>query len=157
MSFIDPVRLCSSCSEITRKENEFFDKHLKTLLSGGEFMITEGSDDSEISTSYLCKLASDQRYLVFEGEHSKMDSILLEEIDTINIISSEANQLGQKIVTGIALRFKDSFGDYQILKMEIKKDESAKCGKLWIAGMLKAFRLILESRTGKACTTPTAQ
>ncbi|KAK6181126.1 hypothetical protein SNE40_009055 [Patella caerulea] len=156
MSFVDPVRQCNKCAEITKKENEFFDKHVKLLLSGGEFMIAEGDDDGEISTSYICKLATDQRYLVFEGEHSKMDSIGLDEIDTVKVIASEPNQQGFKVGTGVAIRHKDSFGDYQILKMEIKKDESSKSGKMWIAAMLKAFRLIMEARTGKPCNTPVA-
>merc|ERR1712226_684147 len=34
MCFVDPVRQCSACLDVTRKENEFFERHLKILSSG---------------------------------------------------------------------------------------------------------------------------
>jgi len=34
MCFVDPVRQCESCADISRKENEFFDKELKMLTAG---------------------------------------------------------------------------------------------------------------------------
>ena len=37
MSFVDPVRVCNECSKIARKEEEFFDKHLKILCNGQFF------------------------------------------------------------------------------------------------------------------------
>ena len=34
MGFVDPVRLCKPCSDITKKEEEFFNNDLKLLLTG---------------------------------------------------------------------------------------------------------------------------
>lgn len=34
MQFLDPVRHCQVCTEVSRKEEEFFDKHLKSLQNG---------------------------------------------------------------------------------------------------------------------------
>jgi hypothetical protein len=34
MCFVDPVRHCETCTEITKKENEFFDRHVNTLING---------------------------------------------------------------------------------------------------------------------------
>lgn len=34
MGFVDPVRLCDDCADVTRKENEFYNKHLKLLVAG---------------------------------------------------------------------------------------------------------------------------
>lgn len=34
MCFLDPVRVCTPCAQMTIKENIFFSKDLKTLVSG---------------------------------------------------------------------------------------------------------------------------
>ncbi|ROT78092.1 hypothetical protein C7M84_003180 [Penaeus vannamei] len=34
MCFLDPVRMCSPCAETTSKENQFYNKDLKTLITG---------------------------------------------------------------------------------------------------------------------------
>lgn len=34
MQFLDPVRHCQVCTDVSRKEEEFFDKHLKSLQNG---------------------------------------------------------------------------------------------------------------------------
>ena len=34
MAFVDPVRLCQPCSEVTKKEEEFFSKQIKVLFEG---------------------------------------------------------------------------------------------------------------------------
>ena len=34
MSFVDPVRLCNECLSKTKKEKDFFETHLKILLTG---------------------------------------------------------------------------------------------------------------------------
>ena len=31
---MDPVRVCEECAMVAKKENEFFDKYLKTLTQG---------------------------------------------------------------------------------------------------------------------------
>jgi len=38
MSFVDPVRVCEQCEEITRQESEFFDKGIKILMNGEIFI-----------------------------------------------------------------------------------------------------------------------
>ena len=34
MSFVDPVRHCASCAEVSNTEVDFFTKHVKVLMSG---------------------------------------------------------------------------------------------------------------------------
>ena len=34
LNFVDPVRVCEECAIVAKKENEFFDKHLKILVQG---------------------------------------------------------------------------------------------------------------------------
>ena len=38
MSFVDPVRVCNNCADITEQETEFFDKRIKTLTNGKFFL-----------------------------------------------------------------------------------------------------------------------
>lgn len=38
MSFVDPVRVCEQCEQITRQESEFFDKGIKILTNGEIFV-----------------------------------------------------------------------------------------------------------------------
>lgn len=38
MGFVDPVRLCDGCVDVTKKENEFYNKHLKLLINGKNTM-----------------------------------------------------------------------------------------------------------------------
>ena len=38
MSFVDPVRVCEECEQITRQESEFFDKGIKILMNGEIFL-----------------------------------------------------------------------------------------------------------------------
>uniref|UniRef100_A0A0L8FND1 Zinc finger FYVE domain-containing protein n=1 Tax=Octopus bimaculoides TaxID=37653 RepID=A0A0L8FND1_OCTBM len=63
MCFIDPVRMCGSCTKITKQENDFFDKHLKVLLNGCEFYVVDdiNSEPSDNSTIFFCKLSTDHR------------------------------------------------------------------------------------------------
>jgi len=39
MGFVDPVRLCTPCSTVTKQEEEFFNTHLKLLFSGATFNV----------------------------------------------------------------------------------------------------------------------
>ncbi|XP_046343463.1 zinc finger FYVE domain-containing protein 21-like isoform X2 [Haliotis rufescens] len=148
MCFVDPVRHCNNCYENTLKENEFYDKHLKTLLTGGEFLMLDQDENSDSSESFLCKLSSNNRLLTFEGENRKRESILVDRIEAVQVVTTDIDTQGNKMGTGIALRYKDNYGDSQTVKMEvIDGSSSKKQGMTWVAAMQKAFKMIFESRT----------
>ena len=44
MCFIDPVRQCGTCLQVTVRENEFFGIHLKILMTGGCLRLLETSN-----------------------------------------------------------------------------------------------------------------
>merc|ERR1712113_1094474 len=103
MGFVDPVRLCTPCSTVTKQEEEFFNTHLKLLFSGATFNVCtskrkiesplsdespndlqaqNGERESPSLSSlsigrgilYNCKLSSDQRYLLFDCHESVTSS-----------------------------------------------------------------------------------
>ncbi|XP_046558103.1 zinc finger FYVE domain-containing protein 21-like [Haliotis rubra] len=133
MCFVDPVRHCNNCYENTFKENEFYDKHLKTLLTGGQFLMLDQDENSDNSESFLCKLSNNHRLL----------QVVTTDIDT-------QDEEGNKMGTGIALRYKDNYEDSQTVKMEVIDGSNKKQGMTWVAAMQKAFKMIYESRTSSS-------
>jgi len=47
MGFVDPVRLCTPCSTVTKQEEEFFNTHLKLLFSGATFNVCSSVKEIE--------------------------------------------------------------------------------------------------------------
>lgn len=83
MGFVDPVRLCKPCSDVTKKEEEFFNNDLKLLLTGAPMKVSKtqqpttppigGGGDvvpSSAGLLYHVKLSSDQKFLMFHPHES---------------------------------------------------------------------------------------
>lgn len=151
MLFVDPVRHCKSCSNISQKESDFFEKYVKALLAGGTFHIVE-SEATDNSPVFTCRLSADHRYLNFENEHRRLDDILLTDIEAIQILQGEMDSEGNPTPAGLAMKYKDSCGEMQLLKMAVA-NQNKKEAQFWITSMLKAFKMVYSARTG--ATTPT--
>ncbi|PVD25815.1 hypothetical protein C0Q70_13478 [Pomacea canaliculata] len=91
MCFVDPVRHCEICLNVTKKENEFFDKHLKVLLNGSLLNILDDNIDTSQSEGFTCRLSQDHRKLEFVGENSKREPISIEKIESIQIMASDCD------------------------------------------------------------------
>jgi len=86
MGFVDPVRLCKPCSDVTKKEEEFFNNDLKLLLSGVPMRVSKSLDPpipsfggggggsaavpSVSGNLYNVKLSIDQKFLMFQPHES---------------------------------------------------------------------------------------
>jgi len=57
MGFVDPVRLCTPCSTVTKQEEEFFNAHLKLLFSGATFNVS--TSVREIESPLSDEISSD--------------------------------------------------------------------------------------------------
>ncbi|KAG8231950.1 hypothetical protein J437_LFUL008870 [Ladona fulva] len=88
MCFVDPVRLCIDCENITRKENVFFNTHLKVLLSGARFKLTQNGFTSDDFPSYFtCKLSPDHRHILFDGNPShSLEPLAFVEIKSVSMV-----------------------------------------------------------------------
>ncbi|XP_051625496.1 zinc finger FYVE domain-containing protein 21 isoform X3 [Manacus candei] len=83
MCFVDPVRQCAECALVSQKETEFYDKQLKVLMNGATFFVTLGTSDK--SELMVCRLSSNQRYLVLDGDsHYEIEII---QISTVQILT----------------------------------------------------------------------
>ncbi|KAK7104589.1 zinc finger FYVE domain-containing protein 21-like [Littorina saxatilis] len=150
MCFVDPVRHCEICINITKKENEFFDRHLKALLNGSVFNILDSNSNPEQGELFTCRLSQDHRKLEFVGEQSKRESIPVDKMESVQIVASETDQQGNRLGTGIAIRYLagiPSTGETEIVKMTVDEGGLAKkTGMAWIAAMQKAFKMVYESK-----------
>lgn len=83
MGFVDPVRLCKPCSDVTKKEEEFFNNDLKLLLTGVPMRVSKtlepaipafGTGGSALPSFggilYNVKLSIDQKFLIFHPHES---------------------------------------------------------------------------------------
>ena len=56
MGFVDPVRLCTPCSTVTKQEEEFFNTHLKLLFSGKNQNVSHNVLLTEESNPLICTI-----------------------------------------------------------------------------------------------------
>ncbi|EEB16469.1 zinc finger protein FYVE domain-containing protein, putative [Pediculus humanus corporis] len=83
MSFVDPVRVCNNCADITEQETEFFDKRIKTLTNGATFLLSPISSSSTTCLC-ICKLSADHQYLQFDSA-ANLPPLPLESITNFNV------------------------------------------------------------------------
>jgi len=79
MGFVDPVRLCTPCSTVTKQEEEFFNTHLKLLFSGATFNVCTSVKEIESPLS-----AEIQNDLQEEGRKSPAFSSFSIDKDKLN-------------------------------------------------------------------------
>ncbi|XP_005107619.2 zinc finger FYVE domain-containing protein 21 [Aplysia californica] len=149
MCFIDPVRHCGDCYDITKKENEFFDKHIRTLQSGGHFRLHNSDSNIMPIGAFKCQLSNDERFLEFVNVTGQ-ENIALEKIESVQIAAAEIDLQGNHVGTGIAIRYANSVDNTVLLKMEVEENSDRKQSMSWVAAMQKAFKLIYESRTSNS-------
>ncbi|XP_045180167.2 zinc finger FYVE domain-containing protein 21-like isoform X2 [Mercenaria mercenaria] len=146
MLYVDPVRHCAGCTAVSKKENDFFEKHIKALMTGGAFSVNQTGETNDNDTVYTCKLSSDHRHLHFENEHRRLDDISLTDIDSLQIWTEEKDSDGNPLASGLAMKYKDSCGEMQLVKMVVA-GQNKRQGQCWVASMQKAFKMIHDSRT----------
>ncbi|KAM7157170.1 zinc finger FYVE domain-containing protein 21 isoform 2-T2 [Molossus nigricans] len=133
MCFVDPVRQCSACALVSRKEAEFFDKQLRVLLSGERRGAGRGVravaacpevvspsiswipaeagatflvtfGNSEKSETMVCRLSNNQRYLLLDGDsHHEIE---VAHISTVQILTEGFPAGGGNArATGMSLQY----------------------------------------------------
>ncbi|GAB6018527.1 Zinc finger FYVE domain-containing protein 21 [Chamberlinius hualienensis] len=98
MCFVDPVRLCSPCAEVTRKENDFYDRQLKTLTNGANFTVSSRlSSIDDNNNTFLCRLSTDHKQLIFENQSNKerFDPVSISSIHNVRAIKSADESQGK--------------------------------------------------------------
>jgi len=79
MMYVDPVRHCAGCSSMSKKEDEFFEKHVKNLIIGNTQLqllcLTMFMFRVFVQT---CRQSSNVLYYIV-GNSSSLDTIILLE------------------------------------------------------------------------------
>ncbi|XP_007128457.1 zinc finger FYVE domain-containing protein 21 isoform X1 [Physeter macrocephalus] len=164
MCFVDPVRQCAECALVSHREAEFYDKQLKLLLSGATFLVTFGN--SEKSDTMVCRLSSNQRYLLLDGdgrhevEVTRIAAVQMlaegfppGETDTHTYSSvpgsQPASEGGNARATGMTLQY-TAPGAEGVTQLKLTAGEDANGSRrqatAWLAAMHKAAKLLYESR-----------
>nr|XP_054759775.1 zinc finger FYVE domain-containing protein 21-like isoform X2 [Lytechinus pictus] len=154
MNFVDPVRLCEECATFTRKENEFFNKHLKALMNGCNFSV---ETPEEGQTSSYCKLTSNHRNILFndekpDKENTKTtmwvhDPVALLSIQNLQIMTSETN------VNAVTILYK-YIDEMREVTMTVPDDSSRKQSIAWIVALQKAYKLLNEAKRREELPSP---
>ncbi|XP_036903743.1 zinc finger FYVE domain-containing protein 21 isoform X2 [Sturnira hondurensis] len=146
MCFVDPVRQCVACALVSRKEAEFYDKQLRVLQSGATFLVMFGN--SEKSEIMVCRLSSNQRFLLLDGDsHHEIEIAHISTVQTFAEGSSPAG--GNARVTGMSLQYSTP-GAEGMTQLKLTAGEDANTSRrqsvAWLAAMHKATKLLSESR-----------
>jgi len=160
MAFVDPVRLCKPCSEVTKVEEEFFTQQIKVLFEGAPFHIktfkspattpeslssTTLSDD--MPKLYHSKLTSDQRFLVFH-EHDDIEDI--DSLEPVEIAKIQDLQtiMDDKAAFAISLRVKMNSGNEELsMKLDSPPEPSRKPSILWLTALVQGLGMIMDKST----------
>lgn len=141
LSFVDPVRVCEECSHTAKREEEFFERHLKTLCNGAHFIV----DESEPLT-FLCKLEHRfHRELLFECSDPERaafhEPVFLEKIVSAQLVPNEDGSA----VSGVALKYKQQDEMLEVkLKVVSSPDAEKKQALSWLVAMQKAIKMLFE-------------
>ncbi|XP_015771428.1 PREDICTED: zinc finger FYVE domain-containing protein 21-like [Acropora digitifera] len=141
LSFVDPVRVCGECSQICKREEEFFEKHLKILCNGAHFVVDESGP-----LTFLCKLEHHfHRELLFEcsvpDRAAFHEPVLLEKIVSAQLVSNEDGLA----VSGLILKYKQQ-GEMLEVKLTVvtSPDAERKQALSWLVAMQKAIKMLFE-------------
>ncbi|XP_037687687.1 zinc finger FYVE domain-containing protein 21 isoform X2 [Choloepus didactylus] len=146
MCFVDPVRQCAGCALVSRKEAEFYGKQLGVLVTGATFLVTVGK--SESAEAMVCRLSSNQRYLVLDGDsHHEVE---IARISTVQILTEGLPPGGgSPRAAGMLLQYTVP-GAEGVAQLKLTAGEDATASKrqaaAWLVAMHKAAKLLYESR-----------
>ncbi|XP_071442053.1 zinc finger FYVE domain-containing protein 21-like [Hetaerina americana] len=147
MCFVDPVRLCVGCENVTRKEKSFFDVHLKTLLNGARFKLSlPGLPDGDDNEFLTCRLSNDHRHIIFDGGAPICPEPLpFVEIKSVSFVSSSDEDKNAENSLAILYRKPCQSVDSQILLscMQLSLKEQ-RLSLAWMSAMLEAFKMVYE-------------
>ncbi|KAK7864148.1 hypothetical protein R5R35_007663 [Gryllus longicercus] len=149
MCFVDPVRVCEKCAAVTNKENDFFERQLKTLTNGATFLIHSIDKNSE---SVICRLSSDHRYLIFDGTSTKnLDPVELTQIKSVGLSRDENSDDLEDDMQGISsveIVYAHDELNNRKLKLLSAPEPHRRVSSSWIVAIHQAFKLLYQQEIG---------
>ncbi|CAB3368876.1 Hypothetical predicted protein [Cloeon dipterum] len=141
MCFVDPVRHCESCADISRKENEFFDKELKMLTGGALFQLIKLPESNEKRSEFICRLSQDHRYLNFDGSvEEEFEPVQLASIMELNLLRSP------DVPPGMFVTYMNNEGTVKEMTLLAPPDCNKNHTISWLSAMQNGFKMATDSR-----------
>ncbi|GFQ74012.1 zinc finger FYVE domain-containing protein 21 [Trichonephila clavata] len=142
MSFVDPVRVCIDCVEVTKKENEFYDKHLKVLTSGANYNLDEENGSGTYIPLFCC-LSKDHQAIMFDGGNMWQHSpVHLEDIVSVRILGSTGSG-GTTHISGAVIRFLDFKKDEKEIRICLADIPNRKQSAAWVHALQKSLKYVV--------------
>jgi len=116
--------------------------------------VSSSSDEIEISENspvFMCKLTSDHRFLQFDDESdaTSVEPVELTNIQSLQILSTHTDSMGNTVASGIGIHFNDPRGESQRMKLEATPTANKRQAMCWVAAIQKAMKLLYESRNNQ--------
>ncbi|ELT95451.1 hypothetical protein CAPTEDRAFT_175974 [Capitella teleta] len=151
MCFVDPVRHCKDCVPISMKENEFYEKQLKTLTNGCSFYVSTEEEllDNKTFPLFLCKLSQDHRFLYLDPqgpEGKDQMPVALFRVDSTAILGASTDSQGNRVATGMQFNYRDELGTQCVMRLMAPDSGAKRAGMAWVAAMQKAMKMIMDQR-----------
>ncbi|KAG8201783.1 hypothetical protein JTE90_027267 [Oedothorax gibbosus] len=141
MCFVDPVRICIDCVEATKKENDFYEKHLKVLLTGANYNLDEANGSGTLIPLFCC-LSKDHQSIVFDGGNLwQHNPINLVDVLSVRVLGSTGNA-GMSHIVGSVVRYLDFKKDEQELRLCLAEVQDRKQSAAFIHSLQKALKFV---------------
>jgi len=169
MAFVDPVRHCHTCANLTKEELGFFTEEIKVLIGGAPFHVVgsaptpttpesltasateEFSLTNEVPQLFYCSITSDHRNLVFKQHDLEEDGGGMEEkpaapdpIEIAKILEYHTvqDEKKQQIHT-VNIRVKMNAFEESLIKLESPAEPSRKPSVMWLTALCKGLEMII--------------
>ncbi|XP_037073255.1 zinc finger FYVE domain-containing protein 21-like [Pollicipes pollicipes] len=154
MCFVDPVRQCFRCSDVTTAENDFFNSSLKLLTQGAQFDVTSG----EQTVLCLATVSADHRFLRFEPtcgdpvpERVEVSRIVTAQVTQSTIeydCSDDGDVPGQTLPESVSVTYRAA-GSVEQRMVRLTAGPHVNDWRQsanWIVALQRALRLVYEGR-----------
>lgn len=141
MGYVDPVLVCTKCLPTVRSEEEFLSTHVKTLVHGSHFHLSDSPDPSQV---YHCKLSNDHKQIIISGDHLPISMKHILEVKTISCdepeeegITRKRSGSGPKHI-GLELAYKSGGLEHK-LRLTPASSHSRKHANDWLRALKKGL------------------
>jgi len=173
MAFVDPVRHCHTCANLTKEELGFFTEDIKVLIAGAPFHVVgsaptptttpesplEASESTEefslsndVPQLFYCSITSDHRNLVFRQHDLEESGTEVEAekttcpdpIEIAKILDYHTLQDEKKQqVHTLKIRVKINAFEESLIKLESPAEPSRKPSLYWLSALCKGLGMII--------------
>ncbi|KAG7168885.1 Zinc finger FYVE domain-containing protein 21-like, partial [Homarus americanus] len=144
MCFLDPVRMCSPCAETTTRENHFYNKDLKTLITGAILCLATDTASDLVQ----CRLSPDHRFFIVSGPFNDSApplSIPMHRMTGLQVNNRDQNTPGSCLVSALMVHYHLAGEDEKEVSLAAPPDATSSA-YAFLTALEKAMFMMQESR-----------